>query len=122
MCVTLLRGRCKGNGGDAGGNRAVVVVNSFLFVLGTNGRMQPVVMAPPGVIELVVVVISFLFVLGTKVRMQPVVMAPKNLSTKHQRLKEIEPKKSKNTRREHQRKIRRKTRGKHEQYNLMQYI
>ena len=23
----------------------VVVVNSFLFVLGTNGRMQPVVMA-----------------------------------------------------------------------------
>ena len=23
-----------------------VVVNSFLFVLGTNGRMQPVVMAP----------------------------------------------------------------------------
>ena len=24
----------------------VVVVNSFLFVLGTNGRMQPVVMAP----------------------------------------------------------------------------
>ena len=31
----------------------------------------------------VVVVISFLFVLGTKGRMQPVVMAPKNLSTKH---------------------------------------
>ena len=30
-----------------------------------------------------VVVISFLFVLGTKGRMQPVVMAPKNLSTKH---------------------------------------
>ena len=24
----------------------MVVVNSFLFVLGTNGRMQPVVMAP----------------------------------------------------------------------------
>ena len=31
----------------------------------------------------VVVVISFLFVLGTNGRMQPVVMAPKNLSTKH---------------------------------------
>ena len=34
-----------------------------------------------------VVVVSFLFVLGTKGRMQPVVMAPKNLSTKHYRLK-----------------------------------
>ena len=29
------------------------------------------------------VVISFLFVLGTNGRMQPVVLAPKNLSTKH---------------------------------------
>ena len=31
----------------------------------------------------ITIVISFLFVLGTKGRMQPVVMAPKNLSTKH---------------------------------------
>ena len=33
--------------------------------------------------KLASVVNSFLFVLGTKGRMQPVVMAPKNLSTKH---------------------------------------
>ena len=32
------------------------------------------------------VVISFLFVLGTNGRMQPVVIAPKNLSTKNYRL------------------------------------
>ena len=37
----------------------------------------------PGGSRVVVVVISFLFVLGTNGRMQPVVMAPKNLSTKH---------------------------------------
>ena len=36
-----------------------------------------------------VVVISFLFVLGTNGRMQPVVMAPKNLSTKHYGLNKI---------------------------------
>ena len=52
----------------------MVVVISFSFVLGTNGRMQPVVMALPAVD--MVVVISFFFVLGTKGRMQPVVMAP----------------------------------------------
>ena len=38
---------------------------------------------PGGSRVVVVVVISFLFVLGTKGRMQPVVMAPKNHSTKH---------------------------------------
>ena len=37
-----------------------------------------------------VVVISFLFVLGTNGRMQPVVMAPKNLSTKHYELDKVE--------------------------------
>ena len=36
-----------------------------------------------------VVVISFLFVLGTNGRMQPVVMAPKNLFTKHYGLNKI---------------------------------
>ena len=40
----------------------------------------------------VVVVISFLFVLGTNGRMQPVVMAPKNLSTKHYGLNKIKEK------------------------------
>ena len=39
-----------------------------------------------------VVVISFLFVLGTNGRMQPVVMAPKNLSTKHYGLNKIKEK------------------------------
>ena len=37
-------------------------------------------------------VISFLFVLGTKGRKQLVVMAPKNLSTKHYKLQKIESK------------------------------
>ena len=39
-----------------------------------------------------VVVISLLFVLGTKGRMQPVVMAPKNLSTKHYKLQKTKQK------------------------------
>ena len=38
---------------------------------------------------MVVVVISFLSVLGTNGRLQPVVMAPKNLSTKHYGLNKI---------------------------------
>ena len=50
---------------------------------------------------MVVVVISFLFVLGANGRMQPVVMAPKNLSTKHyglNKLKEKDNKAEENTR------------------------
>ena len=39
-----------------------------------------------------IVVISFLFVLGTNGRMQPVVMAPKILSTKHYGLNKIKEK------------------------------
>ena len=39
-----------------------------------------------------VVVISFLFVLGTNGRRQPIVMAPKNLSTKHYGLNKIKEK------------------------------
>ena len=39
--------------------------------------------SPQPLVVVVVVVNSFLFVLGTNGRMQPVVMAPKNLSTKH---------------------------------------
>ena len=43
-------------------------------------------------LAVVVVVISFLFVLGTNGRMQPVVMAPRNLSTKHYGLNKIKEK------------------------------
>ena len=42
--------------------------------------------------SVVVVVTSFLFVLGTNGRMQPVVMAPKNLSTQHYGLNKIKEK------------------------------
>ena len=68
------------------GGRPQDRVEFHSLVIGYGTAWRPV-KGSRGMIRRVVVVVSFLFVLGTKGRMQPVVMAPKNLSTKHYRLK-----------------------------------